>query len=62
MTADPEPMDALIGWQPEGSIVEADSHTVELTTGQSYELQRGMGGIGLQQGKVFIGEILDPWW
>lgn len=39
MTTDPEPMNAGIGRQAQGSVVETNSHSVEPATGQKLELE-----------------------
>jgi len=62
MTADPEPMDALISWQPKCSVVKSHSHAMDSAASKTFELQRRMGGIGLKQGKVLLGQFPNTWW
>jgi hypothetical protein len=62
MTADPEPMDALISCQPKCSVVKPHFHAMDSAASKTFELQRRMGGIGLEQGEVLVGEFLNFWW
>ncbi|MFW6730869.1 MAG: hypothetical protein ACODUE_03910 [Synechococcus sp.] len=58
MTADPEAMDALVGWQPKCSVVKPHFHAVKSAASKTFELQGRMGGIGLEQGEILIGEAV----
>ena len=62
MTADPEPMDTLVGWQPKCSVVEPHSHAVKSAASKTFELQRRMGWIGLEQSEALIGQFPNYWW
>jgi len=55
-------MDALISWQPKCSVVKSHPHAMDSAASKTFELQRRMGGIGLKQGKVLLGQFPNTWW
>ncbi len=59
MRADPEPMDTGWHWQTEGSVVEANSHTVETAIADRLALKRR---ISLELGLAPVGQGLNVSW
>ena len=59
MRADPEPMNSARNRQPERSVVETNSNTVEAPVTHSLELQGPVRWIGLQQRIAPARESLD---
>jgi len=57
--ADPEPMDPARNRQPECSVVEADSNTVETPVSDDLELQGPVRWVRLQQCVAPVGEGLN---
>ena len=57
MTADPEPQDAVVNFKAERPVGQPDADGSE--TANLLEVQRGVLRVAFQQGKIFIGELLD---
>ena len=59
MCSDPEPMDATGYRKTECSVVEANTHTVELAVADRFEVQRWVQWIGCELSVVPMGERLN---
>ena len=59
MCSDPEPMDATSHRETKCSVVEADTHAVELAIADRFEVQRGVQRIGFELSVVPVGKGLN---
>ena len=57
---DPEPLEAVTAFLGERAVVEADPHGVK--NSHLFEAERGVPGIGLEKGKVLVGQSPDARW
>ncbi len=59
MCSDPEPMDAISHREPKCSVVETNTHTVELAVADHFEVQRWVQWIGFELSVVPMGKGLN---
>lgn len=54
MSADPEPVNASLSWEPKCTVVQTNPRAVQLATTQQFELQRGVAWIRLEKNEVLV--------